>query len=145
MCKAGAATARVTECGPTHGGAKCTGNECCSIAGFCGSGLSYCKSPDCQLGFGNCDASTTPRGADTSSVDRAPLGTVPYETDIYHCSRAGDIALTFVCPLFPNPSPKPLNASPVLLKASQSLPNRSQSLPVPPRSLQASQSLADRS
>lgn len=115
-CKAGAAPARVAECGLAHAGAKCSDNECCSSAGFCGAEPDYCKSPDCQLGFGRCDASATPGGADTSSIDRTPLGTVSYETDIYHCARAGDIALTFVCPQC---LPAPPSSSQLLFGASR--------------------------
>ena len=58
-------------CGPANGNKKCPqANQCCSLSGFCGTTVDYCKSPDCQLGFGWCDASIVPKGTNTSWIDR---------------------------------------------------------------------------
>ncbi|KAI5841597.1 hypothetical protein BZA05DRAFT_344893 [Tricharina praecox] len=88
-------TARVTVCGPTHNNAKCINGECCSSVGYCGTTTAHCKSPDCLINFGTCDASQTPDGENTASVDRSPIGNVSYTTDIHSCTRAGNVALTF--------------------------------------------------
>jgi hypothetical protein len=50
-----------------------------------------------MLDYGECDATLfTPNGTNTAAVDRAELGNVSYVNDIYKCTVAGDVALTFV-------------------------------------------------
>ncbi|KAK9465999.1 hypothetical protein V1512DRAFT_30622 [Lipomyces arxii] len=73
----------------------CGDNECCSPAGWCGTGPSYCTSPDCQLGFGVCDADTLPSGVNTSTVVRTLVGSLPYGQLISDCNDPGHVALTF--------------------------------------------------
>ncbi|KAF6822675.1 chitin deacetylase [Colletotrichum plurivorum] len=85
------------QCGPANGNAVCAVNECCSAAGFCGSGPDYCRAPDCQFQFGPaCDANKTPPGLNTSSIARNQLGQVAYGgPGVYSCVNPGDVALTF--------------------------------------------------
>jgi hypothetical protein len=89
---------RPAECGPAHNGARCEGGECCSTSGYCGTGEKYCRSPDCLRDFGACDATLlTPAGENTTGVDRGDLGSsVDYGTGVYHCTKPGTVALTFV-------------------------------------------------
>ncbi|EPE31571.1 Glycoside hydrolase/deacetylase [Glarea lozoyensis ATCC 20868] len=83
------------ECGPGKG--NCIASECCSLAGFCGTGPDFCKAPDCQFNFGPaCDANAIPAGTNTSSIPRTKIGDVLYgSAGIYDCAVAGDMALTF--------------------------------------------------
>ncbi len=64
---------------------------------WCGLGLDYCLSPDCQLNYGSgCDGNQKPDGVDTSDIERPKIGDVPYGgAGIYDCEIDGDIALTF--------------------------------------------------
>jgi hypothetical protein len=92
---------RPTECGPAHNNTRCEGGDCCSTSGYCGTGEKYCKSPDCLLEFGMCDATLlVPAGENTTDVDRRGWGTlgssVVYGEGIYHCEQPGTVALTFV-------------------------------------------------
>jgi peptidoglycan/xylan/chitin deacetylase (PgdA/CDA1 family) len=86
---------RVT-CGSGAGGS-CPAGQCCSEAGFCGTGEDYCKGPGCQISFsdGNCDASKPPAGQTTENVPRPHVGNVPYGTVLTTCTRPGLVALTF--------------------------------------------------
>ncbi|PMD55874.1 carbohydrate esterase family 4 protein [Hyaloscypha bicolor E] len=83
------------QCGPGQG--TCASNECCSLAGFCGTTEDYCAAPDCQFTYGPaCDANKIPAGTNTSSIPRTQLGSVLYGSDgIYDCVNPGDMALTF--------------------------------------------------
>ncbi|KAK0115365.1 chitin deacetylase [Cadophora gregata f. sp. sojae] len=83
------------QCGATFG--TCASNECCSVAGFCGTGPEYCNAPDCQFNYGPaCDANKVPSGTNTSSIPRDQIGSVLYgSAGIYDCANAGDMALTF--------------------------------------------------
>ncbi|KAK8051662.1 hypothetical protein PG993_003047 [Apiospora rasikravindrae] len=75
------------KCGPSAGN-----------AGVCGTGTSYCSSPDCQLSFGlACDGNQVPPGSDTSRVPRPRFGSVPYGVSLSHCASGtnGKVALTF--------------------------------------------------
>ncbi|KAH0610047.1 uncharacterized protein H6S33_012593 [Morchella sextelata] len=95
-CDTGADTGSDTLCGPMNNGAVCGNGECCSPAGYCGTTEDYCKSPDCLVGYGTCDASLTPAGASTASIPRPVLGSVPYGADIYDCgNNPGVVGLTF--------------------------------------------------
>lgn len=82
-------------CGPNVG--SCAANECCSVAGFCGTSPDYCISPDCQFRYGPaCDANHIPSGKNTTSIPRDKVGSVQYGADgIYNCVNTGDVALTF--------------------------------------------------
>lgn len=82
-------------CGTQNGGKKCATGRCCSPEGYCGTGPEFCQAPDCQTGYGTCDADMTPSGASTLSVARTLVGSVPYGVDIYSCTEPGKIALTF--------------------------------------------------
>ncbi|KAI0172023.1 glycoside hydrolase/deacetylase [Hypoxylon sp. FL1284] len=84
-------------CGPDFGDTVCSATECCSGAGYCGTTTDHCRAPDCLFDYGPaCDANKTPAGANTSTLDRTPLGNVAVGGDgIYSCENAGDVALTF--------------------------------------------------
>lgn len=96
-CNADASPQKVTQCGPSNNNQKCGDGDCCSPTGSCGVGPEYCRSPDCLLGFGACDASKTPSGTRTfDSIPARPhIGDVPYGAGIFHCKNPGEIALTF--------------------------------------------------
>ncbi|KAH8663161.1 carbohydrate esterase family 4 protein [Tricladium varicosporioides] len=83
------------KCGPVDG--TCASNECCSLAGFCGTTSEFCNAPDCQFNYGPaCDANKIPSGTNTSSIQRNKVGSVLYgSTGIYDCTQKGDMALTF--------------------------------------------------
>ncbi|KAF4987462.1 hypothetical protein FGRMN_10365 [Fusarium graminum] len=82
-------------CGTGFGGV-CAQNECCSSAGWCGTGYLYCSAPSCQIEYGpGCDANVRPTGPDTANIARPKVGSIPYGQAIYHCSHNGDIALTY--------------------------------------------------
>ncbi|KAM0281834.1 hypothetical protein ACHAQH_003323 [Verticillium albo-atrum] len=50
----------------------------------------------CGIEYGpSCDANIRPSGPETKNVPRPKVGSVPYGTSIRHCTRPGDIALTF--------------------------------------------------
>ncbi|KAK8080231.1 polysaccharide deacetylase [Apiospora hydei] len=86
------------KCGPSAGNAVCAPSLCCSSAGVCGTGASYCSSPDCQLSFGPaCDGNQVPPGSDTSRVPRPRFGSVTYGVSLNHCAAGtnGKVALTF--------------------------------------------------
>ncbi|KAI9644872.1 hypothetical protein NHQ30_006899 [Ciborinia camelliae] len=82
-------------CGPGVGA--CASNECCSLAGYCGTTKEFCASPDCQFNYGPaCDANAIPAGSNTSTIARPALGSVLYGSEgIYDCATPGDMALTF--------------------------------------------------
>ncbi|KAJ4136479.1 hypothetical protein NW768_004092 [Fusarium equiseti] len=82
-------------CGTGFGGV-CAAGECCSSAGWCGTGYLYCSAPSCQIEYGpGCDANVRPKGPDTTNVARPKIGSIPYGQAIYRCNRNGDIALTY--------------------------------------------------
>ncbi|CAF3489571.1 unnamed protein product [Fusarium graminearum] len=82
-------------CGTGFGGV-CATNECCSSAGWCGTGYLYCSAPACQIEYGpGCDANVRPTGPDTTNVARPKVGSIPYGQAIYRCNRNGDIAITY--------------------------------------------------
>ncbi|KAK9356949.1 hypothetical protein V1523DRAFT_437155 [Lipomyces doorenjongii] len=81
------------QCGPGVG--ICPSGQCCSPSGWCGITTAYCASPDCQTGYGTCDADATPRGLNTSAIRRYKLGKVPYGEAIYGCKDPGHVAMTF--------------------------------------------------
>ncbi|ODQ56199.1 glycoside hydrolase/deacetylase [Saitoella complicata NRRL Y-17804] len=86
------------QCGSgSPGNWTCPDSQCCSGAGWCGTGAGYCDlvADDCQAAYGVCDAEYIPSGANTSSVDRTLLGSVPYGTWIYDCVTAGEVAVTY--------------------------------------------------
>ena len=69
-------------CGPLYNNRSCPlATQCCSEHGFCGTGLDYCQSPQCLMGFGRCDASIVPEGRNTSWVDRTFLPDTRIEVD----------------------------------------------------------------
>ncbi|KAH3569334.1 hypothetical protein KXV84_003386 [Aspergillus fumigatus] len=63
-------------CGPGVG--TCPNGKCCSTAGYCGTTQAHCRSPDCQLDFGHCDAHETPEGPPVEDIPRPHVGAVPY-------------------------------------------------------------------
>ncbi|KAF7561932.1 hypothetical protein G7046_g2233 [Stylonectria norvegica] len=74
----------------------CEADECCSSAGWCGTGYIYCSAPSCQINYGPaCDANVRPSGPNTENVARPKIGGVPYGQAIYHCEVYGDIALSY--------------------------------------------------
>ncbi|KAM0133263.1 hypothetical protein ACHAPC_008333 [Botrytis cinerea] len=90
-----AGTSTDNRCGPGVG--TCASDECCSLAGYCGTTEEYCTAPDCQFNYGPaCDANAIPTGANTSTIARPAVGSVLYGSDgIYDCATPGDMALTF--------------------------------------------------
>lgn len=80
-------------CGP--GMAKCHKHLCCSAAGFCGITPAHCFSPDCQIGYGTCDADKTPQGLPTQNLARPRLGSVPYGVAVSSCKVPHTFAMTF--------------------------------------------------
>ncbi|KAJ5098019.1 Glycoside hydrolase/deacetylase beta/alpha-barrel [Penicillium argentinense] len=81
-------------CGPRWG--KCPGGTCCSSAGFCGSTKAHCRSPDCMIDYGMCDAHRLPKGPPTRDIPRPLIGKVPYgPQEIRTCTEPGTVALTF--------------------------------------------------
>ncbi|KAL8945367.1 MAG: hypothetical protein Q9211_000137 [Gyalolechia sp. 1 TL-2023] len=74
------------KCGPSNGN-----NQC----GYCGTAEEFCKDPDCQWQFGTCDSSKTPAGPSTLNDPRPLVGQVSYDDDIYSCTQANVVALTF--------------------------------------------------
>ncbi|TVY32628.1 Chitin deacetylase [Lachnellula subtilissima] len=84
------------KCGPQNQGANCSGNQCCSVEGTCGTTSDYCADPgNCLLGYGRCDSDTTPAGPSTVNVARPLKGPVPYTGDIDDCIQDNVVALSF--------------------------------------------------
>lgn len=66
------------------------------MAGYCGTSKAHCRSPDCQIDFGHCDASTLPEGPPTDVISRPHIGSVPYGPNVIRsCTVPGTLALTF--------------------------------------------------
>ncbi|RJE23973.1 chitin deacetylase [Aspergillus sclerotialis] len=87
-------TATDLRCGPGFG--KCPDGKCCSTAGWCGNTEAYCRSPDCLIDFGKCDASKRPNGPPTSDIPRPHNGKAVYGPSIIGtCTVPGTVALTF--------------------------------------------------
>ncbi|OTB03078.1 carbohydrate esterase family 4 protein [Hypoxylon sp. CI-4A] len=84
-------------CGPDYDNAVCGADECCSASGYCGTTTDYCRAPDCLFDYGPaCDANKIPAGTNTSTLVRAPLGSIDIGgVGIYDCAHDGDVALTF--------------------------------------------------
>ncbi|KOS43071.1 hypothetical protein ACN38_g6037 [Penicillium nordicum] len=81
-------------CGPKIG--KCPVGTCCSAAGFCGTSKAHCRSPDCKIDYGKCDAHRSPDGPPTKEIPRPHIGQVPYgPREIRSCAIPGTVALTF--------------------------------------------------
>ncbi|KAJ5468992.1 hypothetical protein N7475_006744 [Penicillium sp. IBT 31633x] len=81
-------------CGPKIG--KCPVGTCCSGAGFCGTSKAHCRSPDCKIDYGKCDAHKSPNGPPTKDIPRPHVGQVPYgPREIRSCAIPGTVALTF--------------------------------------------------
>ncbi|ODQ52471.1 glycoside hydrolase/deacetylase [Saitoella complicata NRRL Y-17804] len=82
-------------CGGTQG-LKCPDSQCCSDAGYCGTGEAWCDSSNCQPAYGYCDPVYVPAGSNTSTVARPQLGSVQYGgAGIYDCVSETQVALTF--------------------------------------------------
>ena len=83
-------------CGPSNGNAVCGGNQCCSVAGYCGTTPDFCSDPNnCQPGFGRCDSDTTPAGPSTTNAPRPLLGSLTYTDDIIDCIQPNVLALSY--------------------------------------------------
>ncbi|GAM34779.1 chitin deacetylase [Talaromyces pinophilus] len=80
-------------CGP--GKRKCESYLCCSPAGYCGMTAAHCMSPDCQLGYGTCDADKVPEGKSTKRIQRPHIGGVPYGEVIVTCKVPYTFAMTY--------------------------------------------------
>lgn len=64
--------------------------------GFCGITKAHCRSPDCQIDYGKCDAHKTPKGPPTKQILRPQIGEIPYgPVEIRSCAVPGTVALTF--------------------------------------------------
>ncbi|KAE8333841.1 hypothetical protein BDV39DRAFT_188195 [Aspergillus sergii] len=63
---------------------------------YCGKTKAHCRSPDCQIDYGHCDAHMTPDGPPTSGIPRPKIGKVQYGPKaVRSCVGAGNVALTF--------------------------------------------------
>lgn len=82
-------------CGPAFGNKRCPTGQCCSSAGYCGTTKEFCADPDCQWPFGTCDSNQTPAGTTTLNDPRPLIGQVSYDNDIYECTQANVVALTY--------------------------------------------------
>ncbi|KAF8865872.1 glycoside hydrolase/deacetylase [Acephala macrosclerotiorum] len=83
-------------CGPNFGGATCSDNQCCSMAGYCGTTQVYCADPgSCMLGYGRCDSDAMPAGASTQNIPRPLKGPITYSNDIYDCVQDNVVALSY--------------------------------------------------
>ena len=66
------------------------------MVGFCGTSKAHCRSPDCKIDYGKCDAHRSPNGPPTKEVPRPHIGQVPYgPREIRSCAIPGTVALTF--------------------------------------------------
>lgn len=66
------------------------------LPGYCGTSKLHCRSPDCLIDFGTCDAHRVPKGPPTSEILRPHIGQVPYgPQEIRSCTVPGTVALTF--------------------------------------------------
>ncbi|CCX06376.1 hypothetical protein FPQ18DRAFT_346297 [Pyronema domesticum] len=84
------------QCGAANGNLSCNGttvNRCCSQAGWCGDSTDHCGT-GCQAAFGYCSP-PAPAPTIPAISTRAKLGSVPYGSEIYACTKANTIALTF--------------------------------------------------
>lgn len=81
MCGAVAPPPVSGNCGPTAGNARCSGTECCSQYGWCGTTSAHCEA-GCQSLFGTCG--TPP-----------PPPPPPQPTIITECTTANSIAITY--------------------------------------------------
>ncbi|KAI8936841.1 hypothetical protein NX059_006078 [Plenodomus lindquistii] len=83
------------QCGAGVG--SCAAGQCCSQAGYCGTGDDYCYSPGCDYAYGpGCPDNATPGGTNTSTVVRTKVGSVQYGGDgIYNCVQPGTVAITY--------------------------------------------------
>lgn len=63
----------------------------------CGTTANYCYSPNCNWKYGPaCPENQHPEGKNTSSIPRPKFGSIPYGgAGVYHCKKAGTIALTY--------------------------------------------------
>lgn len=58
--------------------------------------MAHCRSPDCLIDFGRCDASKRPQGPPTSDIPRTHIGKAAYGPDIIRsCTIPGTVALTY--------------------------------------------------
>ncbi|KAJ5148113.1 Glycoside hydrolase/deacetylase beta/alpha-barrel [Penicillium atrosanguineum] len=82
------------KCGAKWG--RCPMGTCCSASGYCGTSQLHCRSPDCLIDWGQCDADRTPEGPPTKDILRPSIGKVPYgPQEIRSCTVPGTVALTF--------------------------------------------------
>ncbi len=65
------------------------------MQGTCGTAKDDCKDPQCQFQFGRCDSDRTPAGRSTLRDPRPNLGNVPYDRDIFRCTKPNVVALTY--------------------------------------------------
>lgn len=67
-----------------------------TTAGYCGTSLAHCRSPDCLLDYGRCDASKRPNGPPTTEIPRPHDGEAAYAPEIIRkCAVPGTVALTY--------------------------------------------------
>ncbi|KAL8908500.1 MAG: hypothetical protein Q9171_005418 [Xanthocarpia ochracea] len=71
------------------------GNAARLLYGYCGTTKEYCADPDCLWQFGTCDSNKTPAGPTTLNDPRPLIGQVSYDNDIYECTQANVVALTY--------------------------------------------------
>jgi peptidoglycan/xylan/chitin deacetylase (PgdA/CDA1 family) len=95
-CDPDSSPAQGGTCGPSFGNTTCSDNQCCSMAGYCGTTQDYCADPgSCQLGYGRCDSDAAPAGQSTANVPRPLKGPITYTDDIYDCVEDNVVALSY--------------------------------------------------
>ncbi|KAL1864377.1 hypothetical protein VTK73DRAFT_5940 [Phialemonium thermophilum] len=55
-------------CGPDNGNLTCSGSDCCSMYGWCGTGPEYCNRFGCQVLYGWCEGQPLPTSTSTAST-----------------------------------------------------------------------------
>lgn len=66
------------------------------MLGHCGRSRDHCRSPDCQIDYGRCDAHRSPKGPPTSRIPRPRVGEIDYGPFIVStCTVPGTVALTY--------------------------------------------------
>ncbi|KAI5848420.1 hypothetical protein BZA05DRAFT_420297 [Tricharina praecox] len=85
------------QCGAANSGYTCTAstgaNQCCSPAGWCGDSTAHCGT-GCQSAYGTCSPAAAEPTLPAIST-RSNLGSVPYGSELFACTKANTIALTF--------------------------------------------------
>jgi len=81
-------------CGPAVG-LKCPAGSCCSSEGFCGIGVKFCASANCQRGYGMCArVPSTPAASLRGRLTGEVVPPVP-GAEVFTCGTPGTFAITY--------------------------------------------------